>query len=120
MKKQLIYLSILSAILFSSSCYYDNKEELYPNTFGGTSTCDTTNQKYSTGINTLINNNCATAGCHVTGATSPDLSSYQKVKDNITRVKVRAIDQKTMPAAGPLSVCDINKLTAWINAGMPQ
>ncbi len=118
--KNLFYISTLALLLFTTSCYYDNKEELYPNTFGGTSTCDTTNQKYSTGINTIINNNCASAGCHVVGAQSPDLSSYQKVKDNIARVKVRAIDQKTMPAAAPLSVCDINKLTAWINAGMPQ
>lgn len=118
--KKLLILGAFATLLYSTGCYYDNKEELYPNTYGGTSTCDTTNQTYTASIKTIIDVNCASVGCHVTGGQSPDLTSYQKVKDNITRVKVRAIDLKTMPAAAPLSVCDMNKLTAWINAGTPQ
>lgn len=118
--KKLFNISALSLLLLATSCYYDNKEELYPNTYGGTTSCDTTNQKYSTGINTIINNNCASSSCHGAGGNSPDLSTYTNVISNITRVKARAIDLKTMPAAGPLSICDINKLQAWINAGTPQ
>lgn len=114
------FTGIILGVSMLSSCYYDNKEELYPNTYGTQITCDTTNLTYTNSIKTIIDANCASSSCHSTGGTSPDLSSYTNVTSNITRVKVRAIDLKTMPASAPLSVCEINKLQAWINAGTPQ
>lgn len=105
-------------ILFTlSACYYDNEEELYPT---ATSNCDTTNLTYANGIKTIIDTRCSGSSCHVSGTTSPDLSTYQGLVNNIARVKVRAIDEKSMPAAAPLSACEIKKLTTWINAGTPQ
>jgi len=116
--KKIVYTALALALL--TGCYYDNKEELYPNTFGNNTACDTTNLTYNNGIKALINGNCASAGCHVPGATSPDLSTYTGVVSNITRVKIRAIDQKSMPASAPLPLCELSKLTAGINAGTPQ
>jgi hypothetical protein len=115
--KKLNLLTLLFIVVSLSACYYDNEEQLYPNSG---STCDTVNIKYTGSIQLIINAKCATQGCHVAGSQSPDLGDYQKVVSNITRVKVRAIDEKSMPAAGPLSACEINKLTAWINGGTPQ
>jgi hypothetical protein len=36
---------------------------------------------------------------------------------NKARIKVRAVDQGTMPPSGPLSQADKDKINAWINAG---
>ncbi|MGK2864254.1 MAG: c-type cytochrome [Chitinophagaceae bacterium] len=36
---------------------------------------------------------------------------------NNGRIKVRAVDEGTMPPTGPLSQSDKNKITDWINAG---
>ncbi len=36
---------------------------------------------------------------------------------NSGRIKVRAVDEGTMPPTGPLSQSDKNKITDWINAG---
>ncbi|MES2780247.1 MAG: hypothetical protein V4651_10165 [Bacteroidota bacterium] len=107
-----------------TGCYYDNEEELYPQTTTATtattattSTTTGTVVTYTSDIQPLIAANCAVPGCHVAGATFPDLSSYTGLKNNITAVKTRAIDQQTMPAAGPMSSADIAKLQSWIDAG---
>ncbi len=113
-------LGVAICLSMLAGCYYDNKEELYPNTYGTQITCDTTNLTYTNSIKTIIDGNCATSSCHGVGASFPDLTTYINVTSNITRVKARAIDLKTMPASGPLPVCEINKLQAWINAGTPQ
>jgi PBP1b-binding outer membrane lipoprotein LpoB len=107
---------IMLSIVILSGCYYDNEEELYPNQ---TSTTTPTTVTYSSDIQPLIASNCASSNCHQSGATSPDLSDYTKLTANITRVKVRAIDEKTMPSAGPLSNADIAKLQSWIDARTP-
>ena len=114
------FTGIILGVSMLSSCYYDNKEELYPNTYGTKITCDSANLTYTNSIKTLVDAHCASSSCHAAGGTSPDLSSYTNVTNNITRVKARAIDLKTMPASGPLTVCEINKLQAWINAGTPE
>lgn len=118
MRKTILGL-VLGFGLFTS-CYYDNEEEMYPNTVGTTSSTTPATVTYNGDIKPLIAARCATSGCHVTNATFPDLSDYDKLKANITRVKVRAIDQRTMPAAGPLSNADIAKLQSWIDAGTPN
>jgi hypothetical protein len=113
-------IGVVMSLTMLAGCYYDNKEELYPNTYGTEITCDTANITYTNSIKTLVDANCASSSCHAAGGTSPDLSSYTNVTNNITRVKARAIDLKTMPASSPLTVCEINKLQAWINAGTPK
>lgn len=100
-----------------SSCYYDKEEELYPNQAGS---CDTTGISYSKGISTILNGTCAVSGCHVAGGQIPDLSDYSKVQANSVRVKVRAVDLKTMPPGITLSDCNIKKLDTWIQKGTPQ
>lgn len=117
--KKLLYTLVAASAIAISGCYYDKEEELYPNSVGSSS-CDTASQTYTTHIKSIIDSKCATSSCHVAGAQSPDLSTYQGVVNNIARVKVRAIDDKTMPSAAPLPACEINKITAWINAGKPQ
>jgi hypothetical protein len=111
-------LLLLTVSLAFTGCYYDNEEDLYPaSTTSTTSITDTTTIKYSTDIQPIISGNCAISSCHVSGAQVPDLSDYAKLKANIDRVQVRAIEQKSMPAAGPLSNANLAKLQKWIDAG---
>ena len=112
MKKGILYITLL----FASGCYYDVAEELYPNS--GNANCDTSPDVYNTKIAGIMSKSCAIAGCHVaSGGTAPDLSDSAIVYVNISRIQVRAVNDKTMPPSGPLSNCDINALQNWINGG---
>jgi uncharacterized membrane protein len=104
-----------SLIIFS--CYNDNEEEVYPTE----SVCDTTSLTYDTGVSEIFSAKCAIPACHG-GNQSPDFSQFSNISSNITRIKTRAIDQKSMPpsSATPLSDCEIQKLEAWIANGSPQ
>lgn len=108
------------SLIVLAGCYYDNKEELYPNVYGKNSTCDTSSLTYTNTIQALVSSNCAYSGCHVAGGFSPDLSTYANLKTNIINVKRRAITEKTMPASAPLENCNLLKLNAWIDANMPE
>ena len=83
MYRQLIYLFLFIAVA-ASGCYYDNEEELYPFDF-----CDVTNVTYSGTIQPIVQGNCAVPGCHVPGATSPDLSTYAGLKTVADNGKLR-------------------------------
>lgn len=111
MKKIIISTILLGTVIFTG-CYYDKEELLYPN-----SICDVKSSTFSSDVQSIIKNNCATSGCHVAGATFPDLTTYASIKTNIDRVKVRAITEKTMPKSNPLSDCNIKKLQLWIDNG---
>ncbi|MCF8427775.1 MAG: hypothetical protein K9H61_10030 [Bacteroidia bacterium] len=112
MIKRIFGLIVVSISL--TSCYKDNEEELYPNSFTGN---DTTTYTYAADIKPLMTANCAYSGCHIAGMQSPDLSTYVGLSGNIERVKARAITERTMPTSGPMASSDIAKLTNWINAG---
>jgi len=104
-----------------SSCYYDKEEELYPNSFGG---CDTTNTTYSTRVRKIIDANCMGSACH-DGATPSgwELSTYAGVAaaaagGNLTGAINQASGFSAMPKSRPkLSDCDIAAIQKWVNNG---
>jgi|688.fasta_scaffold03792_5 hypothetical protein len=108
---------ILALVL--GGCYYDKEEVLYPNSF-----CDTTNVTWSGTIQPLVQSRCATPGCHVTGAQSPDLSTYSAFKAQVDqgRIEARAIQgtPSFMPPSGKMPNCNIQQLQVWIDAGALQ
>jgi hypothetical protein len=116
MYRQLIYLFLFIAVA-ASGCYYDNEEELYPFDF-----CDVTNVTYSGTIQPIVQGNCAVPGCHVPGATSPDLSTYAGLKTAADNGKLRqqTIVARTMPPSGALPGCDQLAIQAWLDAGAPN
>jgi hypothetical protein len=107
---------ILCSFTLIGGCYYDVADELYPGS-GGTNNCDTTVTGYAAKISPIMLANCAIPGCHVAGGSSPDLTNYTNLAANSDLVKQRAITEKNMPPAGPLSPCDILALEKWINNG---
>lgn len=113
MKKiKIIVIVILGLNL--SACYYDKEETLYPNKF----VVDTSVVSYSAKVKPIMDGKCATSGCHdATAAGSVKLTTYAEVFAKKERIKVRSIDEKTMPTAGPLSSTEISTLQRWLDQG---
>lgn len=115
---RILIASCFSLALLTVSCYKDNEEYLY-----GTVVCDTTSVSYSTDIFPIVQNNCSIVGCHVGGGSGPGLfENYDQIKATVDngKFKDRVIVQKNMPPAGPLSDCQIQHITKWLNDGAPN
>jgi cytochrome c553 len=105
-----------------TSCYYDNEEELYPDTGG----CDTANVTYSASISPIMQSRCN--GCHDAstasgGVVTSDYAGLKTVADNGRLWGAVNHDDGYSPMpknAGKLSDCDLSKIKAWIGAGAPN
>ena len=120
MKNLTLFISLLFVVIFSS-CYYDVEEELYPNT------CNTSGVTFSGTVNPLLSS-YGCLGCH-SGAGAQgnvNLEGYNNVKAKVTDGKLwGAINHQPgfspMPQGGSkMSSCDISKIKAWIDAGIPN
>ena len=69
-------------------------------------------------VKTLVQNNCAIAGCHA-GVQSPDFRVDCNIVSNGTLIQQRAVNgnPSAMPPSGLLSSTERVKITNWINAG---
>lgn len=112
-----------SILLLSTSCYYDNKEDLYLIVEGGE--CNTTNITYTSTVQSIIENQCIS--CHKQGNASGNvaLDNYTKVKqyaeNGLLMGSIRhESGYSAMPPGGSLSNCNIQQLEAWIAAGSPE
>lgn len=115
----LLALPLILMVLFGTqACYYDNAEELYPNT-----ECDTTAMSFQNDINPIIQTNCTV--CHSGSTPSGGLlltnhaqiaaaANSGKIMDRISRSNG---DPLLMPQTGKLGDCSIAKIEAWINQG---
>jgi len=93
-----------------------------------TSSCETADLTYSD-VSSIFNTNCATSGCHVEGGQSPEMFSYDKIKEEIdgpNRI-LGSINHddgfRPMPypeGSDKLSDCNIDKIEAWIADGAPE
>lgn len=112
----------LMVISVNTGCSFDNEEEYYANLM-----CDTANVTYSGSVAPIFAASCTS--CHsVSGATFPDLGTYETVKSYIESdtgaipARIRHIVGYTpMPQGAPkLPECDIRKIEIWIEAGFPN
>ncbi len=117
MQASILKLTFVLLPLFLSSCYYDNREELYPL---DPNACNTTDLTYDVDIQPIFSNNCAVSGCHVAGAKLPELETYSQVFSKIDRITERALIEKSMPPTGQIDQCSQSQLTQWIADGAPE
>lgn len=110
--KKLLILSI--GLLFISSCYNDNEEDLYG------LACDTENLSYGNDLEEVIATSCATAGCHAAGTNNADYTTYNKIIADTGIIFERSIVQKDMPPSSALSDCDFKLLQNWIEQGAQE
>jgi uncharacterized membrane protein len=70
-------------------------------------------------VKSIITSSCALSGCHIapsnTGGVNFEMDA--SIVSNGSRIKLRAVDQGTMPPTGSLSASDKAIVTEWINAG---
>lgn len=85
----------------------------------GTATGTPTTPSYAGTAKAFLDKNCAKSGCHVAGATSPDLSTFASAKAGGPRSQIR-IDANTMPPGGGLTAADKSLFKSWVDAGYPQ
>ena len=84
--------------------------------------CNKISAKYSSDIFPLVSAKCNSSGCHATGSSRGDFTTYQGLKakaDNGTLEKTVLVN-KTMPPSGALSQDDRNKIKCWLNNGAPN
>ena len=104
------YTMIVLAGALLASCNYDNEEDRF-DIQPSEEVISLTNH-----VEPIIKSSCATSGCHIAGAQSPDLS----VKSNIISFKDEIKSQvsaRTMPIGGSLSDEEIATIIGWVNAG---
>ena len=116
------YFIVLVFLSGFSFCTYYSEQELYPD-----ASCDTTDLSYIFDIKPIFEKNCFS--CHGSTGTYSDILNLenfdhiQRVVDNgrLLRNIKHDPDGTPMPASGgKLSDCNINKIEAWINRGIPQ
>lgn len=119
MKIQFLFLFVIAG-LFVTACNKDDDDTPV------TTECDTTGITYTNGAAAIINASCATAGCHNTGTMSTfAMGNYTEAFAAVGFGRIiGAINHQAgfLPMPYPegtakLDQCDIDKLTAWINAG---
>lgn len=123
MKKLIPVILILTgSMMFWTSCYYDNVQDLYPNN----QACDSTNVTYTHTIAPIMSANCNVchsglnpqksittdnwAGLNAAAAGGLDSQLWQAVSHSM---KVTPMPYQN----GKLSECDLAKIRVWINAG---
>jgi len=125
MKLSIFFLAMALIIAIASCTSYKyNKEYPAPVT---PVVCDTTNMSFATNIQPILNANCTS--CHNPSGSAAgygDYTNYSRLLssnakngslvNDITITDVSSIHH--MPYNLPsLSACDIEKITAWVNAG---
>jgi mono/diheme cytochrome c family protein len=117
------YITIVIIFVFSS-CYYDKKDQIYPQVTN--TACDTTNVTYAAVVAPIIASNCS--GCHA--STNANKSGAGIVLDNYTSLKpyvtnnmlLNSILQNGTVVPMPLNMpkidaCSIKKVATWISKG---
>jgi|ERR1041385_1592114 hypothetical protein len=111
MKTRLKILLLVSiTFILAFGCKWDNE---------GLTVCDTSDIKFSTAINPIIQANCAVGGCHDGTVYTADFRTYQGVWDRVNdgTFRARVITIHAMPPVNKLSDCDYKKLQMWVDAG---
>jgi uncharacterized membrane protein len=120
MNKNMLRLFVLSCCLISfifSSCEKTDVVSQTPQSGNVVNPCDGQPGVLFTAVKDVITKNCV--GCHNNTVSQGGMNwtSDCNIINNKARIKVRAVDQGTMPPNGPLSQADKDKITVWINAG---
>jgi len=90
-----------------------------PTTTTTGTTLGVTQVTYDVDVKTILDTSCATSGCHITGATLPDLTTYAGAQASASSI-VSDVNNGVMPMTGQLVSADIAKLNQWLTDGALQ
>jgi len=118
------FVTFVTILILSVSCYYDNAEALYPFV---SSSCDTTNVTFSGKITPILANSCLSCHSNATAASAGNnirLQDYIDVKARTTAIAGSIKHTGTfspMPKnGGKLNACSIKLVDNWIRNGALQ
>ena len=111
--KKIRIISILIVMITFSACSNDSEEEIL-----GRNDCKE-EVLYTKTIKPLMKTNCAVKGCHVSGGEDPDLSSYDKVLDNLKEIEEQVTAKEMPPKDSGIKFSDeeMEALLCWIHQG---
>ncbi len=104
---------VLLVMLFGNACKKDEYKNL---------DCSSISSTYNANIKPIINSNCTLSGCHNTGSSNGDYTTYNGLKaiaDN-GKLEDRVLNKKDMPSSNALSLDLRKKIKCWIEAGAPN
>ena len=112
----------LSIVIFFSvfalfGCSKDDEKETL------TVACDGSNLVYNSGISAIINSNCNASGCHNSGSSHGDFTTYSGLQGFTTNGSFnnRVINLQDMPqGSATLTQSQLNKLKCWVDNGFPE
>lgn len=109
MKKLILLICVATTIGITYSC--SKSEDSNP-------TADTPGPKFIA-AKSVISGSCALSGCHASPSNSGglNLESNSGIVSSGNRIKVRVVDEGTMPPTAPLSAADKAKIADWVSAG---
>lgn len=101
----------------ANSCAYDNAEDLY-----GEIACPPEGVSYSSTIEPLISTHCAIPGCHVRGNQLPELTDYEKISANASKIKEMTSSGIMPPETSGMILTkqEIDDIICWVDAGAPE
>ena len=111
----------MTVVLAISSCYYDNKEDLYQ--YSQTETCVIATVNYSNDIVQIMAADCYSCHSNTDQQGNINLEGYDNVKRYVDDGSLLGSIEHTggfsiMPPSGAkIPKCDIEKVRVWINNG---
>ena len=121
--KKLIFFSFALSALFFQACKKDN---IPSSNYTATANCSGTTPVYVTDIKPILDNHCATSGCHNSSSSAAGirLDDFSNAKNEFMNGKALCTvyhDCTPMPQGkAKLSDSDILLLTCWVKDGAPQ
>ncbi|MBB1285502.1 hypothetical protein HRH25_14045 [Flavisolibacter sp. BT320] len=125
------FLYLAGIACLATACSSNKARQDNPGGGNNPGNCATANITYTTGVSAIIGaNGCL--GCHGATPTAPfSLQTYEQVKAKAAETRsgnsvlygavAHLSGFSPMPQGmGKISACDISKIKAWVDAGMPQ
>jgi hypothetical protein len=112
------YTLFAGMVLMVQACTFNKEELLYEE-----EDCSSVEISFSGNIFPIVQGNCALSGCHIQGGGAPGLyENYNQVRFSVENgtFQQRVLVTKDMPPFGPLTDCQIELLSRWIEEGMPN
>ena len=102
---------LFASALLIESCKY---EKVYP----ADSQCPDT-ISYSNNVFPLIEAHCVTTGCHESGSGNGDFTTYAGIKSKADngRLRLKVVEEKSMPPDNSISVEQRTMIDCWIKQG---
>lgn len=115
---QSLSIFLFISLLLYASCTSES-EEMQDLQDGMSGSVDCADVTFSQDVQSIINTNCAVAGCHVTGTTLPDFSQNSVMESRAAQIKSRTANGSMPPPSSGLSLSkeQVDIIACWVDNG---